>query len=280
MLLTNIPRTLVPCRLPARLTPSALKLPKADHATLLKKSAWLQRYQPILPRRVTHDPSCATYVFAQEEAGTAVCISPAGILLTCSHCVSEKREELDWGRVQWLLSGEGSLVGARCIAWDERRDLALLLVVTSNGIGPYAHLELSSTPPVKSTQLLCVGHPGSEDLETDVPGIQTNYDVLVVSQGSSHGLCRGQDPHDNSEIGALMHDCWTYWGHSGAPLVGRTEGRLMGVHSSWDDETGMRRGVGWECVWAFLGEFEGRMGDVAPDGWVWWSRGDQKGAQG
>lgn len=87
-----------------------------------------------------------------------------------------------------------------------------------------------------------------------------------------------------------MHDCWTYWGHSGAPIVGRRsqggsrrgggerakrrgrrkakfergegegEGRgegggmLMGLHSSWDDTTGMRRGVAWEAIRAFLHE--------------------------
>lgn len=57
---------------------------------------------------------------------------------------------------------------------------------------------------------------------------------------------------DNSEIGALMHDCWTYWGHSGAPLVEVRSGLLVGLHSSWDEDTDMRRGIGGEAIGAFL----------------------------
>ena len=45
-----------------------------------------------------------------------------------------------------------------------------------------------------------------------------------------------------------MHDAWTYWGHSGAPLVSAEAGpdgwKLVGVHSSWDEGSGMRRGGG------------------------------------
>lgn len=38
-------------------------------------------------------------------------------------------------------------------------------------------------------------------------------------------------------------------------MVERGTGRLVGVHSSWDEESGMRRGVAWEAVRAFLGEW-------------------------
>jgi len=87
--------------------------------------------------------------------------------------------------------------------------------------------------------------------------------VLHISSGKYRGLSPGQDPQDNSEIGALMHDCWTYWGHSGAPLVERRTGGLVGLHSSWDEETGMRRGVAWEAVQAFLEEHTtlGKLGE-------------------
>lgn len=49
-----------------------------------------------------------------------------------------------------------------------------------------------------------------------------------------------------------MHDCWTYWGHSGAPILEVNKGTLVGLHSSWDEETGMRRGVGGVAIVAFL----------------------------
>lgn len=56
-------------------------------------------------------------------------------------------------------------------------------------------------------------------------------------------MIRGADPDNNSEIGSLKHDAWTYWGHSGAPLLKAVDGTLIGLHSSWDDKTAMRHGV-------------------------------------
>lgn len=105
-----------------------------------------------------------------------------------------------------------------------------------------------------------------------MPGVQTNYDSLVLSSGNYRGLDPDQDPQDNSEIGALMHDCWTYWGHSGAPLVLRNTGSLVGVHSSWDDETGMRRGVPWEALVSFLEKVESNARGKVPEGWIWYTR--------
>ncbi|KAF2741111.1 hypothetical protein EJ04DRAFT_558473 [Polyplosphaeria fusca] len=221
----------------------------------------------------------ATLVFAQEEAGTAVCISSTGLLLTCSHCVATSPSSLSLSQPTWLLFSSGQTVRAITIHWDPHRDLALLQIVAAQL--PPSHPPLLSRRPVfsfsfpavpvvtsepsKAANLLCIGHPGSEDLEVGRRGVATGYDVLHVSEGKFRGYAPGQDEQDNSEIGALMHDCWTYWGHSGAPLVGRGTrngrgvgndgvGRLVGLHSSWDEETGMRRGVGGEAVRGFLRE--------------------------
>ncbi|KAK1634783.1 trypsin-like cysteine/serine peptidase domain-containing protein [Colletotrichum phormii] len=208
----------------------------------------------------------ATLVFAQEEAGTAVCISPNGILLTCSHCIAETIDDFDDSKSHWLLFASGQVVEAKALAWDGRRDLALLRIISaqqpppSSGpsssppSGGFPFITLSSTPPALKARLICVGHPGSEDFEAALPGTKTDYDVLHLSTGTFRGCAEGQDPQDNSDIGALMHSCWTYWGHSGAPLVDRKTGTLIGVHSSWDDETGMRRGVAWEAISVFLEE--------------------------
>ncbi|KAK5678996.1 hypothetical protein LTS10_008651 [Elasticomyces elasticus] len=160
----------------------------------------------------------------------------------------------------WLLFADGRIVKAKCVAWDGGRDLALLRVVaaqvrsgdaTVNTLAgvttpSFPTIALSEGPPKRNTALHCIGHPGSEDLEVDQAGVATG-------EGRYRGLATGQDVHDNSEIGALKHDCWTYWGHSGAPLID-DDGMLVGLHSSWDDETGMRRGVAWEAVKAFLDE--------------------------
>ena len=251
-------------RLPHTLSPGITRLSKTDHKTLLRKRKWLHTYDVVLPKATSEDRNSvdATLVFAQEEAGTAVCISGRGILLTCSHCVAESAEEIDESKSHWLLFSSGRVVETICVAWDARRDLALLRIVAAedrndisgdnNALFPSIGLSASS-PPVK-TKLVCIGQPGSEDLENSLPDIKTNYGTLHVSSGSFCGYVAGQDLHRNSEIGALMHDCWTYWGHSGAPLVEQATGKLVGLHSSWDDETGMRRGIPLEAITDFVKE--------------------------
>jgi len=214
----------------------------------------------------------ATLVFAQHEAGTAVCIAASGLVLTCAHCVAEFAEEYAEAKPLWLLFSSGQVVRAQCVAWDEKRDLALLRITAASRLAEHVDgsphmlfpfVDIASQPPLlasgnkKGTPLVCIGHPGSEDLEalptpdSDEP-ILTGYDVLHVSRGYYHGLASNQDVQDNSEIGALQHDCWTYWGHSGAPLIDTKSGKVVGLHSSWDDETGMRRGVAWEALQEFM----------------------------
>ncbi|KAF2177194.1 hypothetical protein K469DRAFT_720886 [Zopfia rhizophila CBS 207.26] len=205
-------------------------------------------------------------------------------------------------RLWWLLFASGQIIQARCVKWDPERDLALLRVTSSQhppalslnhelkigtrrsrhesqlreAFAPtsssfsFPYVELADAVPPGGRALLCIGHPGSEDLEIGRPSVATGYDVLHISEGKFRGYAKGQDVQDNSEIGALMHDCWTYWGHSWAPLIekgrkekgGEVDGegmkwRLVGLHSSWDDQTGMRRGIGWEAIKEFLGGFEG-----------------------
>jgi hypothetical protein len=220
----------------------------------------------------------ATLVFAQHEAGTAICISASGLVLTCAHCVAESPEEYAAATPTWLLFSSGQVVRAQCVAWDQKRDLALLRITAADRLVP-DYADASSTfpaPPMlfpfaniasetplfapgdkQTTRLVCIGHPGSEDLEAadSSQPVLTDYDVLHVSRGYYHGLVSDQDVQDNSEIGALQHDCWTYWGHSGAPLIDAKSGEVVGLHSSWDDETGMRRGVAWEALHEFLEEW-------------------------
>lgn len=239
------------------------RLPRDDLNLLRLKQQKLRQSDAQVPEFIqrsnaSNNPilaqiAAATLVFAWEAAGTAICVSSGGLVLTCSHCVAETEEEYDPAKVRWLLFASGDAVQANCVAWDARRDLALLQTTAAPASCPtFPHIDISASPPKLNTPLLCIGHPGSEDLEASQAGIETNYDVLHISEGRFRGVAKNQDVQDNSEIGALMHDCWTYWGHSGAPLVDSRSGRLIGLHSSWDDETGMRRGVAWQAIREFL----------------------------
>ncbi|KAI0203337.1 trypsin-like cysteine/serine peptidase domain-containing protein [Astrocystis sublimbata] len=246
-------------QLPTTLTRAITGLESNDHKTLLRKQTWLQSHSLDVPKYFTKHKGAldATLVFAQEEAGTAVCIAPTGLLLTCSHCVAETVDELDKSKKHWLIFRSGVAVKASCVAWDGTRDLALLQVDAAqpgDQDGSFPFVPLGTKSLALNAHLVCVGHPGSEFLEPSQLGMKTNYDVLHVSAGRFYGCAEGQDPQDNSEIGALMHDCWTYWGHSGAPLLETKTGKLVGLHSSWDDEAAMRRGIMLEAILQFLDE--------------------------
>ena len=142
--------------------------------------------------------AAATLVFAQEEAGTAVCISSAGLILTCSHCVAEMDGKDTLCIVRWLLFASGKAVRAKCVAWNPKRDLALLQIVAAQP-SPSATHDTKKFPfailgGIQEGELLCIGNPGSEDLEAPAAGMATDYDVLHISNGRFRGLARDQDP--------------------------------------------------------------------------------------
>jgi Trypsin-like peptidase domain len=249
-------------KLPTKLSTTLTGLNNKNHALLLKKRRLLQTHPIAIPNGLatTLKPAVdATLVFAQEEAGTAVCISERGYLITCAHCIAESADELDESKRHWLVFASGAAVEAECVAWDAPRDLALLRIVAAQmdampaDTHVFPHIVPAVRAPQRNTALACIGHPGSEDLQASVAGIKTNFSVLHVSAGRFRGYAPGQDLQDNSEIGVLMHNCWTYWGHSGAPIVETAgTGALVGLHSSWDDRTGVRRGVPLEAIVEFL----------------------------
>ncbi|TVY42910.1 hypothetical protein LOCC1_G004691 [Lachnellula occidentalis] len=207
----------------------------------------------------------ATLIFAQHEAGTAVLIHASGWALTCAHCFGEDEEEYKAGsKRRWMLFYTGDAVLVECRAWDAVRDLALLRIVAveSHVAGPIIGKKEISTPSFHAVdmyagtmrykmRILCIGQPGRDDLESKECK-KTTYDLVEVSQGAFRGMVQGVDVQDNGEIGTLMHDAWTYWGHSGAPLVREADGKLVGLHSSWDDATGMRHGVPVVAIREFL----------------------------
>ena len=179
------------------------------------------------------------------------------------------------------------IIGARCIAWDQGRDLALLKVThaqpsrsgegeVGNRIRKFPCVKLPprtftakskpgrgkssyKEPPV-STPLVAIGHPSDEHPD-DPPGIKAygseHRRVLQLSSGRYLGIAPDKmaNPQDNSDTGAMRHDCWTYWGYSGGPVFERDSGVLVGVHVDWNPEEPLvKRAVPWVAVEGFLEE--------------------------
>lgn len=200
----------------------------------------------------------ASLIFAQHDAGSAVCVDPAGWVLTCAHCFGDTEAEWKANRWKWLLYYTGLAVQAECRIWDPKRDLALLKIVAietgaakTEDVPAFRSVSLSPRAPACKTPIVCIGQPGSEDLES-ASAQHTQYNLVELSEGTFCGMVPGVDPQDNSEIGALKHDAWTYWGHSGAPLLREADGKLLGLHSSWDDQTAMRHGIPLIAIKEFL----------------------------
>ncbi|KAK3491973.1 trypsin-like cysteine/serine peptidase domain-containing protein [Neurospora crassa] len=274
--LTLRTRGLIP--LPSSLssiTSDHTRLSPTSHALLLKKASSLSQYAPlVLPRSFRRHKAHtvdATLAFAQSEAGTAFCIREDGLLLTAAHCVVETVQTV--GRLFWLvmaapveeenysgstLRGGGCkrggsnippksrsrIVGARCIAWDLGRDLALLKITHAQALD----------------EGLAIGHAADEHPD-DPPGVKAygseHRRVLQLSSGRYLGIAPDKvgNPQDNSDTGAMQHDCWTYWGHSGGPIFEQNAGVLVGVHVDWNPEEPLvKRAVPWVAVEAFLEE--------------------------
>lgn len=240
-------RTLTPgSKLPG-LKPAELTLLRQKQNKLAKNaSSTLSLYTEKPIRNAIN----ATLIFAQYEAGTAVCIDPSGWILTCAHCFGDDEEEYKTAeKRRWLLFYTGLAVQVECRQWDPTRDLALLKILAiesdvgkEGDIPTFSFVPLSPCAPTYGAPIVCIGQPGRDDLES-TSSRRTKYNLVEISEGLFRGMIRGANAHDNSEIGTLKHTAWTYWGHSGAPLLSKDDGTLIGLHSSWDDQTTMRHGV-------------------------------------
>jgi hypothetical protein len=194
--------------------------------------------------------------------------------LTCAHCFGDDGEEYEVAeKRRWLLFYTGQAVLVECRVWDARRDLALLKVIaveslitrTTDSAPVFSFLKVDEGNPRVGLKVLCIGQPGRDDLEAE-GNRKTKYNLIEISEGRFRGMVKGQDPQDNGEIGSLMHDAWTYWGHSGAPIISSERGSLVGIHSSWDDQTAMRHGIPGVAVKGFLKEHLPEMRDVESAG--------------
>lgn len=252
----NIQITSLGSKLPG-LKSAELKLLREKQAKLA--SAASQTIDSISKRPQIRNALEATLIFAQYEAGTAVCIHERGWILTCAHCFGDTEDEYkSANKRRWLLDYTGLAVQVECQVWDGRRDLALLKVVAIESnegehgdVPSFRYVSVSANPPTPKLPILCIGQPGRDDLESTSER-KTKYNLVEVSQGTFRGMVKDVDPQDNSEIGTLKHDAWTYWGHSGAPLLRQSDGTLIGLHSSWDDETAMRHGIPQVAIEEFL----------------------------
>ena len=156
------------------------------------------------------------------------------------------------GRLKTCVTARGAHGVAECVAADEASDVALLRYVDAppEGLGA---LQLGGEgDDAAGTPVLAVGNPYDWDLEGAV-GAQprkNGYTPFWVSAGKLQGEINGDDAAAKG-VGPQRHGCWTYWGHSGCPIVG-ADGTVLAMHNSWDDTNGQRHAVPLRTMRAFV----------------------------
>ena len=174
------------------------------------------------------------------------------------------------GRVREVITARGDVRGAECVAADETRDLALLRLLDppraysdADATGPTAPIPTPTVPAGLTAvrvappggdgvgvAVVAVGNPHDRDLEAPEGSAprEMGYTPFWVSVGEVLDVA-AEAP--SAGLGRLKHGCWTYWGHSGCPIVDE-RGELVGVHNSWDDRDAARHGACLEDVRRFL----------------------------
>ena len=179
--------------------------------------------------------------------------------------------------------------GAVCVYHCDKLDLALLRIVDAGrveprravGVGCFDWDESTRTfrgapreprPELAhaNTRVVCVGNPFDMDLEC--PDGETprpmGFTPFWVSAGVLQGrLLTWKESAAKENLGRQRHSCWTYWGHSGAPLLrpvfhddpdgdeNSMQVEVVGIHNSWDDTNGQRHAVSLEDIQEFIQEF-------------------------
>lgn len=150
----------------------------------------------------------------------------------------------------------GQMFFAQCVAVTESLDgtsdtaaLQITTAVTPEPNTPSSFLSLpfatlATEPPAVQTDLLCIGNPSQTDLEWFT---SDKNEFTPATWHSSVGRVQTSKEGERGAGTLLRHSCWTYWGHSGAPLFNRS-GEVVGLHCSWDEDSGVRQGQRLETV--------------------------------
>lgn len=150
-------------------------------------------------------------------------------MVSARHCF--KDSVTTWcNRHGKVLFNEGSQAGEckRVIAADRRHDIALFEVSLRANAGSHGSLRLASYAPAQGTRLVMIGYPADADPSNPRRGkitVTDNCWVLRTNVASPH--------YEYGDISAV-HNCSTYGGNSGGPMIREGSRDVVGCLSPTD----------------------------------------------
>jgi len=201
-----------------------------------------------------------------DEFGTAVCINEKGYILTCSHAVPPFED--DKTKESLYIFPNGEIVKTLTLEKNNQIDLALLKIneIYENGKFikikeipekkfNYSKIKLSIKENEKiGENIFCIGNPCFEIYNDNDKLEKNNYKPFWISFGKIKGYIN-DGINCKNELGPLIHNCWTYWGHSGAPIF-NYKGEIIGMHNSWNEKNGDRHGISLLGIVKFISKFD------------------------
>ena len=191
--------------------PAAPKAPVA-HAPLTGDEWSADMFEKYLPATVV--------VHADNSCGTGFFVSEEGYFITNHHVVYDGSTPAD--EITASSGDDKNYGGAKLIAADKRRDVALLKLKTPRGKTPFIPF---------------VSDPSS---------VRAGVDMMLIGNGLSFGLApitgtvKVPDFQDGD---TLVYTAPTNAGDSGSPVINRA-GECIGIHKAREDESGRRNARG------------------------------------
>jgi hypothetical protein len=197
-----------------------------------------------------------------DEFGTAVCINKNGYILTCSHAAPPFEDEKNKESI--YIFPDGEIVKTITIEKNEQLDLALLKIIEIFKNGKfikktpqkkflYSKIKSSNENEKIGENIFCIGNPCFIIYNDNKKLEKNNYKPFWISFGKIKGYLKDKIYGENN-LGPLIHDCWTYWGHSGAPIF-NINGEIIGMHNSWNEKNANRHGISLLGINLFLSKF-------------------------
>lgn len=162
-------------------------------------------------------------------------------MATARHCVEFK--VMDWCESDGAITDNAGVTG-RCtkvVAADQTRDFAIFEVAMVHPSSGASTLRLAAYTPPQSTKLTMTGYPGDKDPATGRNGkLTTTENCWVMGNAPFIDTRPFSDGQASADV-VVQHNCSTYGGNSGGPMVAVGTRDAIGLPATFQEDDYVRR---------------------------------------